>query len=259
MTDESNRKPNTSITSSDRDAESQSLSAKRETIILRDPNTGVLGEYDVFTGELVSGGDTSNRKEDFRTIRLPDGRDALVPAGMHKDLLKPTPHIPYSPEMVGLVIDQLLNTNLGLSEICQLPGFPNLQQLHRWRRAYPNVDADIKSAFEMRAEIYGDKTVALAHELDPKTARKNEIEATKVKADIFKFRAKTDNPQRFKETVEKETIKQTNTVYIIDTGIRRKGDPGYMVDETKKLKDAEEAKFRDVTPMKNQSETKGDK
>lgn len=209
---------------------------KRNTMYVTNPETGIVEEVDVVTGEVLG----QALPGSYREVELSTGGNALVPSGSGVEG-KRSPHIPYSREVIAVICEELIRGE-NLTDILSRPGYPNAMQLTRWRRAYPECDEEILLALEMRAELYADKVFKEVEALDPETAKKSETEARKLRIDQYWKRASFDNRRRFQDSVkhDHEHKGEVATKIVLDLGVRLPGDPGYIIDETAKIRARQE-------------------
>lgn len=141
-------------------------------------------------------------------------------------------HKPYSPLLADHICS-LIAEGKTLVDISRMPGYPPYSTIARWRRQHPEFQTMYKLARGDRAEIYFHK---IMEQVEQAQANSDEIALARLKTDIYKFAAKVCAPEDF---AEKTTIDAKVAVgtFAIETGIRRAGDPGFNIDETKLIID----------------------
>lgn len=201
---------------------------------------GLLQATNIYTGEitLVEAGESSPAAqvdlEKYQRIRDSDGNLVYVPKNISvKELEKiqgRNRSFPYT-QLLGDQICEHVAEGKTLPEIARMPGMPTYAQIARWRRQHPDFDEGYKMARKDRAEIYFHKLIT---EIEQATADRNEIALARLRADMYKFAAKVCSPDEY---VEKQTLDAKVAVgtFSIETGIRREGDAGFVIDETLRL------------------------
>lgn len=219
-------------------------------MFVSNPDTGFVEEVDVVTGEVLGKAIDGS----YREVSLSTGAKVFVPASEYKDVQGVrSPHLPYSKEITAVICEELINGE-NLTDILTKPGFPNANQLSRWRSAFKECDDNILNALQLRAEYYGDEVFRELKNLDPSSATKSETEARKLKIEQYWKRASFDHRKRFQESV-KHDHEHTGTVttkIVLETGIRRRGDEGFIVDETAKLVEKERLRIEKQDQMQTQ-------
>jgi hypothetical protein len=209
---------------------------------------GVAHRVDLDTGEsvpveatLVTQDDTEkNRLEVHEAKHLAHGK-AWMPrntAAADVEAVTKAKYRPtlYSSFVVDIMLDRIMNGD-SITSICKEKGFPTYNSFCRWKRESPGFAENIRRAKRDRSEVYFDKIIKSMDDMDD-VANKDEVASRKLKVDSYKYIAKIGNQDEFgdKSQIKAEVA---STHFIIETGIRRVNDPGYMPDETKKLVEEE--------------------
>lgn len=113
-----------------------------------------------------------------------------------------------------------------LREVTSLPGMPSMYYVLRWRKKIPGFAEALDIALESRAHDYYDKIKQIAEDLE---SSKDEVSLKKFRFEAYKWLAEVDSPKTFTRKDTSQVNVGGNT-FIIDTGIRREGDPGYIKD-----------------------------
>jgi transposase-like protein len=167
------------------------LVEKKEHTFTRVDKDGVLREYDMFTGAVVS---TS------------------------EDLIKCIPY-KYTVEL-GNAICQRLREGKTVQQICEERGMPDVHTLYSWRATFPDFKEKIDLAREDRADYFFNKVVAVAEESE--VADRGEVPSLRLQADLYKWAAEKGAPRRYGNKVSVEN-KHSGEVgfYVMNTGVSR--------------------------------------
>lgn len=172
--------------------------------------------------------------ENLRKVYTEEGDLVYVPRNISLDNLDKIQGkrraFPYSPLLADRICEEVANGK-SLVAVSKMLGMPNYSEIARWRRQHPDFDKAYREARNDRAEVYFDKIMT---EVENARADRDEIALARLKTDIYKFAAKVCAPDDY---AEKTTLdaKVAVGVFSIETGIRRDGDPGFNIDETKAL------------------------
>jgi hypothetical protein len=193
-------------------------------------------EVDLHTGEIKKLENAIEAQGDFfdKYQAVRDSENNLVyiprdtPAEVIKELQGNNYHFPYSPLMADKIIQRVVEGGF-ITKICKQPGFPPYPTLAKWRKQHPEFDEAYKQAVRDRAEAFLAKAVDEAEHAAPD---RDEINLAKFKSDVYRYVAKVGDPDAF---TEKQQVKADVAVkgVIVETGIRRPGDPGFNKDETR--------------------------
>lgn len=118
-----------------------------------------------------------------------------------------------------------------ITRICKQKNMPSYSQFASWRRFHPELDIAYKQAVKDRAEAFIEKAVT---EVELASADRDSIGLAKLKSDLYKYISKVGDPSSFTERQHVQA-EVAVTGYVIETGIRRPGDPGFNRDETREL------------------------
>lgn len=203
---------------------------------------GQLQELNVHTGEVkplelpIEQQETDFFKR-FDAIHDNEGNLVYVPRGTSAEARKQIQganyHFPYSPLLADQICQKVADGGL-ITHICKEPGMPPYPTLAKWRKFHPEFDDAYRQAVRDRAEAFMAKAI---EEVEQSTSDRDEINLARLRADVYKYVAKVGDPDSF---TEKQQVKADVEVkgFIVETGIRRPGDPGFNKDEA-----------RDVTPQ----------
>lgn len=207
------------------------VDTEEKTFAKRNPVTGLIEIISLETFDVVAVQKSpvsllKQRDEKLMKYTTADGKTVWIEPGIEGSLEKLTGYA-YSEVLVDLICEKITE-GASLSKICKSPGFPPYSIVARWMRKYPEVKEAIEQARKDRAEVMRDQVLEI---MDNAAADSDEIALAKAKADVHKWAAQMDDKQRFGKD-ENKTVTVSAQI-VIDTGIRRPGDPGY----------------RDVTPV----------
>lgn len=172
--------------------------------------------------------------DQYRAIRSKDGSLVYVPKALPLEELKKIQggyfEKPYSQLLAAEIIKRIAEGEL-IGKICQDPGMPSYATFCKWRRLYPTLDKDYRQAVQDRAENFLAKALDVVESVG---ADRDEINLAKLRSDVYKYAAKVGDPDSFSE---RQNLKADVAVtgYVVETGIRRPGDPGFNIDETKEV------------------------
>jgi len=143
----------------------------------------------------------------------------------------------FSSQIGDIIISEIMSGRT-LSSIMREPFFPSYRTFTRWCTESISFGAAVAHAKLHRAEAFFDMAIDTVHDLDGSDISSDMIKLSKLKSDVYKYAAKIGDQSKFGD---KQHISGDMNVghYMIETGIRRSGDPGFKVDETKKLVDRE--------------------
>lgn len=98
--------------------------------------------------------------------------------------------------------------------------------LVKWIIQYPEFEKAIKTAKEMRADVYKSKIADMVLDANGKPIERDKDEVPSVKAnfDMLKWLASVDNPDKYGQKVKHEGNIHQPTQIIIDTGIKPSQD-----------------------------------
>jgi len=110
-----------------------------------------------------------------------------------------------------------------IKDICEMEDMPQYAILCNWRRRFPIFDKGIRQARVDRAEHFHDMAIREAKNAQ----NKDQAPAQKLKIETYKWAAGVADPDGFGNKT-KVTGDAANPIsFVIDTGIRRKGDLGF--------------------------------
>ena len=94
--------------------------------------------------------------------------------------------------------------------------------LIKWIIDYPKFEQAIKTAKEMRADVYKSKIVKMTLDSDgnPIERSKDEVPSYKANFETLKWLASVDNPEKYGQRIKHEGNVHQPTQIIIDTGIK---------------------------------------
>jgi len=127
-------------------------------------------------------------------------------------------------EILAAIVCQRIAGGTTLSKLCKEPGMPSYQTLLRWRKKYPYFKEAVEEARKDRAEYYAEEVV----EVSKLATDKDDSPAIRVRIDALKWSAQAFHPDKFSPKTKIVGDPDQPISFIVDTGVRRKGDPGYV-------------------------------
>jgi hypothetical protein len=126
--------------------------------------------------------------------------------------------------VIADVIVQKIVEGAEVSRLHLIPGFPDRVTFARWRRDNPEFDKDIRFAKKARAEQLRDEMLRTVEAASG--CVNEELGSFKLKVDTLKWLVEKENPSEYGNKVELSGHVGVTQI-IIETGIRRPGDPGF--------------------------------
>jgi hypothetical protein len=207
----------------------------------RDEETGLIHIIDEDTGKIVA---YANKPGEYKMIMgddyvvgtRDDGTEFLVRRG-DTDVVVDRKYYPFSNVLCDIICQRVVEGER-ITKICGTDGIPPYGIISKWFTKYPDFKEAYVAAKAGRAEVMHDKVLDAADEVFDK----DDAPAAKVKSDAYKWSASKSNPDEFGDRTKVVGDKNAPVQIIIDTGIRKVGDPGYNKDES--------VEVYDVTPEK---------
>lgn len=198
----------------------KAIQSNLKTKVSLNKQTGLLEVYEEATGKLVAV--QSSPDEDLISARdsrlverlLPDGSIVLCEATIDPTVLAKFKYKEYSRYVVDLMCEKIVE-GMGITEICQLKGYPSYAEFCRWKRQDPEIQKQIDQARRDRAEGLRDKIVKIADNLSERDG--DEI---KTKIDTYKYLASVDDKQKFGNQKGEAQVVQPIQI-VVNTGIVR--------------------------------------
>jgi hypothetical protein len=120
----------------------------------------------------------------------------------------------------------LENMNLKYSVVCD------------WRRKNPEFNEALNIAYQDRADFLADRAL---HEAETAVATPGGAAKAKLIVDTLWKSAEVANGKKYSPRIKPEGNILMPIQVVIETGIRRSGDPGFIADETAKIREVKEA------------------
>lgn len=226
--------------------------SKRETHAFRNPETGLIEILDLKTGQVVGvqkdPTDLFKKRQDLMVqVATPQGL-VWMQKGLNPDHLGtrgPAASWPYSEVMADLICQKIAE-GAYITKIGEEPGFPPYSVICRWRRESDDFKERLDMAYKDRAEFFHDKALQEAereyYEWDPKAndyrrdkngdrvPRPPSAESTqqaKMRFQALTWAAEKGSPERFGNRTHHTEKREFTAKLVIETGIRRPGDPGF--------------------------------
>lgn len=244
-----------------------SVTDKKETtpyFTSLNPDTGLLETRNSITGDILAVQSSMDenilyaKAERSHLVKV-EGQDILVEAGVDLNKLprsnfktggRKTQWI-YS-TLIGEAICQLITTGFSMNSISKKEGFPSINVILKWKKENSSFKKMLEDAYKDRGEYHRDKALELAEDdaiikdkdgkplFDKDGMQLVNTGHRKLQIETHKWLASSDDVSRYgqKTRVDGE-VSVKHTIFQIDTGVRRLGDPGYQVDQTKIVQENE--------------------
>jgi len=231
---------------------------QRKTVGYLNEN-GEVEVLDIATGEVVG---TSGNPDDIGEIvpiQVEGGKLVHVQRGLTLDDIRPGPKhkYEYSPLLADVFCQKIAEGGF-ITATCKEDGMPSYSTINRWKRNNDDFRKQLREAVTDRAEHYADRAIRAAEE----TSNKDQVPAQRLKHDAYKWRATMDNPKDYSNQTKLVGDPDQPIRYIIETGIRRQGDPGFIdltkdvTEPSKQLEGGKDAEAHDEeTETKTETET----
>lgn len=105
-------------------------------------------------------------------------------------------------------------------------GIENRYILSLWKKAEPTFAARIRAAVEERAQCYRERAIQVVNEVTDK----DQVSVAQLKSSTYWKAASHDSPEVYGVRQNQVDVKVGVANVIIETGIRRPGDPGFDPD-----------------------------
>ena len=165
--------------------------------------------------------------------------------------LSPNQFAIYTEANADIICEDIINGKT-LQEIMSKYGI-EYATLNRWRKRYPNFTKQLDMAFQDRALLLAEDIRSLS----PDGCTRDDLEVLKFKRDNLKWLAQTYNPAKYdpKTKASQELAEGVNI--LIETGIRRTGDDGYVAQDEKELKNVTAKTVAQSTDSSSDSDDSG--
>lgn len=225
-----------------------------DATIERNPQTGLYEAYDQISGKLIAVIGDQNRLADypqsFVEHETTEGK-ILVQVGVGVDFTPGTRKIPYNSIITNLICEKIIG-GMTLTELSRLPGMPSYSTLSAWKKKYPEFNERIEDAYKERASFLAEQAVEEIQKLELGEHDSEDASVVRTKSDGLFKAASFGNREKFGTQTKVTGTVTTAVQLVVNTGINRDpNDSNYIVDETRKIKEAIEAKDRgaiDVEP-----------
>lgn len=226
---------------------------------------GIVELIDVITGDVIAVQHTvkdliQDPKNNFIEMALPleNGQTklVLVQKGMSLEGLKPR-SLAYSDVIADLIIQKVVE-GMTLTKVCALEGFPSYSVVARWKSQYPDFREKLAEARRDRADHFHDKIIDTVDEpkyredkktvVDKNTGEETtviekvkvplsteDIQTRKMQVEAYKWAASVGNPDAYGTRTKLVGDANSPIGFVVDTGIRRQGDQGFVNHESPPL------------------------
>lgn len=212
-----------------------------DTFIRENEKTGVLEVVHIMTGDVVGYFRSEAKYEvipvKVNRLKTEDGACIFMQEGVDPgDAVYTGKKIPFNPIIADLICSRV-SSGVSLKKVCEMEGMPSYGLVCKWRRKNEAFDKALLQAFEDYADYVADKVVEIA---DTCSANKDAVAKASLQVDTLKYKAQVHKPRIYSPRMKVSGDEAAPLKLVIETGIRRPGDPGFHVDETKKLRDVSE-------------------
>ncbi len=219
--------------------------AKNQTYQYQNPKTGLIETIDSKSGRVVLiqrslRDDLMQNRKDTIPWGRTGGVETRIERGLESLGIVVSKRWSYSELLVDL-ISQRITEGETLYEICKGKEvqagdviIPPYFILCKWRKEYPEFETKLQEAFKNRAEVSHGKAIYQAEMADEDNAT-----AQKLVVDTHKWSAGVDDPDRFGTKTKVVGDINAPITFLINTGILRPGDPGFVPLEEKEAKKIE--------------------
>jgi hypothetical protein len=202
---------------------------------------GAIRIYNIMTGECVAvlakGAEVERMPVEFVEVTREDGTKVLAQKNVALDEKALAIRGGKLTPLLRDVICSRIAGGEALKKISEEPDMPSFATFTKWYREDEDFRKAIDNARQARSELYAEQALEEAREATPTMPG---VAKAKLIVDTLWKSAEHDNPKRFGPKNKGDVHFNAPVSFVIDTGIRRKGDPGYNVDETQKIKEARE-------------------
>jgi hypothetical protein len=203
---------------------------------------GIIRVFEMATGKVVailgSQLQLSEIPQELVEITRADGTKVWAQKNVALDDsalgMKPAP---YSKAVCDILCQRVANGE-NLVKVLKEPGMPTYSQVKRWARQNPEFDQAMEQAHKDAADYLADRALEVAEKAYEDGVGASQMVKVQHLTDIIKWRAGVNNPKKFANNLKAQLEVNLPVQIIVNTGIRRPGDAGYIADETQKIKDA---------------------
>lgn len=197
---------------------------------------GLIREYHMVTGEVlrILGPDSwaSRVPEELVKVPGPDGMDILVQKNINleeKHIFRK--RVQFTDMLADLICQQVSNGD-SLKTVLSKMNIPYALGTG-WRRKFPEFNDALNQAYQDRADYLADRALEEAEEATPTVAG---VAHAKLITETLWKSAEVANGKKYSPKQKFEGNINIPMQITIETGIRRSEDPGFLVDETAKLR-----------------------
>lgn len=182
---------------------------------------GLIEVVNAHTGEVICVQTThrdllKEKLENLVKLEV-DGREIYIERGIDPAIFYKINRIPYSDTIASLICEKVVAGEGSVKTIVESFGIP-YSIYSFWRKTIPGFRKMVDEAKKDRADAFQDKAL--------ETSEKSQD--PKLMIDTLKWAAEVDNPEKYGKKTQVTAKVETVSKIIIDTGIRRPGDAGYV-------------------------------
>jgi hypothetical protein len=200
-------------------------------------NQGLIEVVDLHTGAILC--IQKEPRDDFlqgkfdnlQKIETPQGT-VWIERGIDPARLFYRPQQPYSASWADLLALRMVEHKETLPRACKALDLP-YYLVTRWRREHPEFNDTLQQARRDLAEHFQEEALETARTTTSATSGPN-----KLKVETLKWAAEKADPEQFGQKLKVDAKHEHSVQVVLDTGIRRRNDPGFVEVEDPK----------DVTP-----------
>ncbi len=203
---------------------------------------GIIRVFEMATGKVVAILGTHNQlseiPQELVEITRADNTKVWVQKNVQLDdtALGLKPAI-FSKAICDVLCQRVANGE-NLVKILKEPGMPTYSQVKRWARQNPEFDLSMETAHKDAADYLADRAMEVAEKAYEDNVGASQMVKVAHLTDVIKWRAQINNPKKYSPNMKITGDVNIPVQIVINTGIRRPGDAGYLADETQKIKDA---------------------
>jgi hypothetical protein len=185
-------------------------------------------------GTLCEKPDMSN----LLSIRDESGKEIFFQKGLNPKLLPVyRKGLQYSEVFCDVICSRVAGGE-SLRSICLESGMPSYAQICRWKREHAEFREALKEAYEDYADYIADKVVDVADPEKNPLRTKERVAQAGLFVDTLKWKAQVHKPRMYSARMKVSGDSDNPIKIILETGIRRSGDPGFNADATEQIKEA---------------------
>jgi hypothetical protein len=196
---------------------------------------GLIRLYDMVTGkvlQVLSGDSYASRAP----IEFTEVSGVLVQKNVNIEGKNLEARVQYR-QLVGDLICQEVSNGTALKLVLEKMNI-KYRTVCDWRRTNPEFNEALNLAYQDRADFLADRAL---QEAESAVATPGGAAKAKLIVDTLWKSAEVANGKKYSPKIKADGNVVVPIQVIIETGIRRAGDPGFIADETAKIREVKEA------------------